>query len=183
VVEAKEVGRWSFRHSWRALNEVLPPNVHPITILRAFFATVPYISITILVGNSASNSILGSTGDGPWGSAPMGVIDPGPLLGCVVRVALGGVVEGMIGLSLEASLLLGPVSLSRSPPLCYPPFGNSAPGFRARSFARHYRVKFWNARNGDRVVGKYLSLRRAAWCTGCFFCELQRGLAMVAQRR
>ncbi len=72
VVEAKEVGRWSFRHSGRALNEALPPNVRPITVLRAFFAGAPCISITISVGNSASNSILKSTGDGPWGSAPVG---------------------------------------------------------------------------------------------------------------
>jgi hypothetical protein len=49
-VEAKEVGRWSLRHSWRALNEALPPNVRPITVLRAFFAATPYISITISVG-------------------------------------------------------------------------------------------------------------------------------------
>ncbi len=45
----------------------------------------------------------------------MGAVDPGPLLGCVVRAALGGVAEGMVILSLEASPLLGPVSLSRSP--------------------------------------------------------------------
>jgi hypothetical protein len=69
------------------------------------------------VGNSASNSILGSTGDGPWGPAPMGAVSPGPLLGCVVRAALGGVAEEVVDLSLEASLLLGSVSLVGSPPL------------------------------------------------------------------
>jgi len=117
VVEAKEVGRWSFRHSWRALNEAFPPNVRPITVLRAFFIVAPSNSITISVGNSASNSILGCTRDGPWGSAPVGVVGLGPLLGCVVRTVLGGVVELMVGLPLEASLLFGSDSLAGNPPL------------------------------------------------------------------
>ncbi len=69
------------------------------------------------MGNSASNSILGSTGDGPWGSAPVGAVGLGPLLGCVVRALLGGVAEVMVGLPLEASLLLGSDSLAGTLPL------------------------------------------------------------------
>ncbi len=73
VVEEKDMGRCNFRHSWRALNDALPPRVRPITILRAFLATLPYISNTISVGNSrgaAQNTIRGkvvaSLESQPW---------------------------------------------------------------------------------------------------------------------
>jgi hypothetical protein len=46
-----------------------------------------------------------------------GGVGLGPLLRCVVRAALGGVAAKMVGLPLEASLLLGSDSLVGSPPL------------------------------------------------------------------
>ncbi len=82
VVETKEEGKWSFKHSWRALNEALPPKVRPMTVLRAFLAAAPCISKTNSEGKSAFKTKLGSTGDGPWGLAPVGMIDLGPLLRC-----------------------------------------------------------------------------------------------------
>lgn len=63
-------------------------------------------------GNSASTSRLKSIGDGPWGSAPVGVIGPGPLLGCALRAGLGGVCEVESEPLLGPDLLLGPFSLA-----------------------------------------------------------------------
>jgi hypothetical protein len=47
----------------------------------------------------------------------VGAVGPGPMLRCVVREALGGVAEVLLGLLLRANLLLGSVSLAGSPPL------------------------------------------------------------------
>jgi len=58
VVETKVAGRWSFKLSYSALKDALPPNVHPIMVLRAFLAVLPCILITISFGNSASSSRL-----------------------------------------------------------------------------------------------------------------------------
>lgn len=58
VVEMKVAGRWSFKLSCSALKDALPPSVRPITVLRAFLAVLPCISITISFGNSTSSSRL-----------------------------------------------------------------------------------------------------------------------------
>jgi hypothetical protein len=58
VVEMNKAGRWSFKHSYRALKVILPPKVHPITVMQVFLATLLCISITMSVGNSASSCKL-----------------------------------------------------------------------------------------------------------------------------
>jgi hypothetical protein len=122
VVEEKDVGRWSFRHSWRSLNVALPPKVHPITVLLTFLVALPCISITISVGNSTYSSRLMSTGDGPWGSTPVGVVDPGPLPERIVRARLVGVAKKVLDpllgavLSLESLILAAGSSFFASRP-------------------------------------------------------------------
>jgi hypothetical protein len=117
VVETKEEGKWNFKHSWRALNEAFPPKVRPMTVLRAFLAAAPYISKTNSEGKSASKTKLGSTGDGPWGSAPVGMIDLGLLLGCVGRAEFRGVAEEVSGRLPRRDLSLGTGLLVWSSPL------------------------------------------------------------------
>ncbi len=58
MAEMKEAGRWSFKHSWRALKVALPLRVLPITVLRTFLVAFSCISNTMSVGKSASNSKL-----------------------------------------------------------------------------------------------------------------------------
>jgi hypothetical protein len=97
----------------RSSSPQCPPNNGSTGFLRGYALHLDHH----LGGDSASNSIFGSTSDGSWGSAPVGAVGPGPLLGCVVRKALGGVAEVLLGLLLRASLLLGSISLAGSPPL------------------------------------------------------------------
>jgi len=117
VVETKEEGKWSFKHSWRALNEALPPKVRPMTVMRTFSTTAPCISKTNSEGKSASKTKLGSIGDGPWGLAPVGMIDPGPLLGCVGRAEFRGVAEEVSDRHPGRNLSLGTGLLVWSSPL------------------------------------------------------------------
>ncbi len=106
------MGRWSFRHSWKPLNVALLPRVRPITVLRAFLATLPCISNTMSMGNSASSSKLLSTSDGPWGSALVGAVGLGPLPGRVVRAGLGGVAEKVLDPLLGSIFSLGSLTLA-----------------------------------------------------------------------
>jgi len=117
VVETKEEGKWSFKHSWRALNEALPPKVCPMTVLRAFLVAAPCISKTNSEGKSASKTKFGSTSDGPWGAAPVGMIDHGSLLGCVGRAEFRGVAEEVSGRLPGRDLSLGTGLLVWSSPL------------------------------------------------------------------
>lgn len=74
IAEMKVAGKWSFRLSCSALKVALPPSIRPMTVLCAFLATLPCISITISFWNSASSSRLynpSAMGLGcppPWGS-------------------------------------------------------------------------------------------------------------------
>jgi hypothetical protein len=56
VVVTKGAGRCNLRQSTRSLCEVLPPNVLPITVLRALCAAHFCISSTISSGKTASIS-------------------------------------------------------------------------------------------------------------------------------
>ncbi len=94
VAEVKDTRRWSFKHSCKVLNVVLPPNVRPIIVWRIFFAALLCISSTNSSGNSASSSKLRSTGNGPWLSALGGEVDPGPLPECVIKFGFGGPLWG-----------------------------------------------------------------------------------------
>ncbi len=94
VADIKEVDRCSFRQLWKTLIVGLLPMIRPMTILRAFLATLSCISTTIFDENSTSSFKLLSTSDGPWDSFEgEAILNPLP----------GGVLSGgMYGAGVEA---------------------------------------------------------------------------------
>jgi hypothetical protein len=166
VAEMKDTGRWSFRHSWRVLNVTLPPSVQPITVQRAFLAALPCILSTMSSGNSASSSKLKSTGDGPWVSAPLGEVDPGPLPECAIRDGLGGAVVGvMIGFLLASFFPLESFALvaeASSLVTCLVAAALKHP--RSGFLPDNLRERFRNARKKGGMLCEYLIERGFARC-------------------
>ncbi len=112
VADIKEVGRCSFKQSFKALIVSLPPMVPLATILRASLATPSYISITIFDRNFASSSrSLSTSDDGLWCCSPEGEAVPNLLPRGVLKGGVYGVGVKAIVLLFCACFKLGAFSL------------------------------------------------------------------------